>query len=82
MITEFEDIAGAMQHPPEYLIVENVVGFEGSAMRAQLAAGLNSANLDMQASLNCSDWCSVQQEIVIPASCILHISGRKRPATA
>ncbi len=40
--------AGAAQHPPQYVIVENVVGFEGSSMRKQLAAGLDSAGLDMQ----------------------------------
>ncbi|BDA49241.1 probable tRNA (cytosine(38)-C(5))-methyltransferase [Coccomyxa sp. Obi] len=37
-----------LQHPPQYVIVENVVGFEGSSMRKQLAAGLDAAGLDMQ----------------------------------
>lgn len=40
--------AGAAQHPPQYVVVENVVGFEGSSMRKQLAAGLDAAGLDMQ----------------------------------
>ena len=40
--------AGAAQHPPQYVIVENVVGFEGSSMRKHLTAGLDAAGLDMQ----------------------------------
>jgi hypothetical protein len=38
-----------MQHPPEYILLENVVGFEGSRMRSKLAAALAAIGLDMQA---------------------------------
>ena len=36
------------QRPPQYVIVENVVGFEGSRMRFKLARALDAAGLDMQ----------------------------------
>ncbi|EIE24809.1 S-adenosyl-L-methionine-dependent methyltransferase [Coccomyxa subellipsoidea C-169] len=41
-------ILPSLRHPPQYVIVENVVGFEASSMRKQLAAGLSAAGLDMQ----------------------------------
>ena len=36
------------QRPPRYVIVENVVGFEGSRMRTVLASALDRTGLDMQ----------------------------------
>lgn len=37
-----------MQHPPSYVLVENVVGFDQSPMRAQLRDVLASIGLCMQ----------------------------------
>ena len=41
-----------MQHPPAYVLVENVVGFESSPIRLQLHDALASIGLSMQVTAN------------------------------
>ncbi len=40
-----------VQRPPRFVVVENVVGFEGSRMRALLLGALGAAGMDMQVTV-------------------------------
>ena len=50
-----------MQSPPRFVIVENVVGFEASRMRALLLGALDAAGMDMQVTVMMDRWCCLRR---------------------
>ena len=52
----YTDVHVHPQHPPRFMLVENVVGFEASPMCAVLRKAMAAINLDMQARCHSVLW--------------------------